>query len=346
MGALFSTLPSAALARPVNLDFDQGIDVPKVNGFLSPLPVAARRADISSQASGKDAVSAPGFLFGPWQPKIFSHEGYKKAQEYPPLIEFLSPPVRDPLKVKWQDIEKVRGALLADAAILEPVDQKLYQAGVALDEEADRLNGERDDLHTEIDQYNSQCAGRPSTPSCERWRADLVWRSDVLQGKIARHNENIVVWRRKAAELEGEGKKLDERIVSWGATVGAFAMAVETALSDAGVTTVRVQAQGDDIPRGGKSRVASVVGNMCVEMGEQLIVELRDILTSSELIPRGEAFGAAANWMRNVAAPVGGIPGPSPSKSFRNANPVPKNARIDVEVMRGRAFVFCQSVGK
>lgn len=340
IGSVLLALTGSAFAQAIKPDFDQGIDVPKVNGFLSPIPVAAKRMPILSRALGKSVVSGPGYLFGPWQPKILGNEDYKKAQDYPSLIELLLPPVRDPLKANWHDIETVRGDLLANAANLEPVDRQLYQDGVNLDNDAVGLNKQRDDLNAEVAQYNSQCAGKPSNPTCDNWRTDLLRRMGILQGLINQHNDNFAAWKTKVDELQSEGTTLDGKIISWGASIGAFILNAENALENNGITTVRVQAQGDDMPGGGKSRVVSVAGPMCVEMGEQLLAELKSILTNSELKQRGEALGAAANWMRSAAA-SGGILGPAPSKSFYNSNPDPKNARIDVEVKRGRAFVNC-----
>ena len=42
--------------------------------------------------------------------------------------------------------------------------------------------------------------------------------------------------------------------------------------------------------------------------------------------------------------PAGGIQGPAGNMPFYNDDPSPKNARIDIQVIRGRAFVNCPAM--
>lgn len=113
---------------------------------------------------------------------------------------------------------------------------------------------------------------------------------------------------------------------------------------ESGLTSVIFQAQGGDIGAGKYVNVTVPLAYLCVELGEQGLMELRQILTDSEYRQRDQAIIEAGVWMRRVAS-TGGLVGRLPPRSFYNAQPNPANARIDIEIWRGRAFVNCPAKG-
>lgn len=120
-----------------------------------------------------------------------------------------------------------------------------------------------------------------------------------------------------------------------------FSKETRVEVLDTGETHVVFQAQGDDIPGHGKSfHVRLPIPYLCVEAGEQALMELRQMLTDSEYRRRNQAIVKAGAWMRKTAN-TGGLQGPQENFPFYNDNREPHNARIDIEIWRGKAFVHC-----
>ena len=125
-----------------------------------------------------------------------------------------------------------------------------------------------------------------------------------------------------------------------------FSNAAKKALEEDGArrTTVRFQAQGDDMIPGKYHNADVALPSLCLEAAEQTLKELVGMLTAAELRRRDQAIQRAFHWMRSVAMPAGGIQGPAGNMPFYNDDPSPKNARIDIQVIRGRAFVNCPAM--
>ncbi len=94
--------------------------------------------------------------------------------------------------------------------------------------------------------------------------------------------------------------------------------------------TVRVQAQGGGLEK------SEVINRKRPIRASEAIAALRTLkasLRKSELKQRDEAFQKAERWIRRVEA--GGGIGPIGSKPFTNRGVRAKDARVDVEIIRG-----------
>jgi len=292
-----------------------------------------------------------GSVLGPFVDIILNSAVYADAAQFPPLLRMILPPPQQLLN-DWDKIDAKRLELLSDAQGLDVEDQELYDDGVALLQVKETIKNRGKILDEQMAAYNEGCLGdSPTYPDdyCDAWREQYnTCVANIHNPEVECSNAKLAAWRRKYAELQPKGDVFRALAKKWeDEQIKPFIQESGKALDEAGITTVRVQAQGDDMPGGGKSVVASFVGPMCVEMGEQLLMDLKDKLTSRELAQRDVALMKAANWMRNVAAPAGGIHGPwAYSGGFHNPDPEPKNARIDVEVKRGHAFLYCPATKK
>lgn len=345
-------------AEPQKVDFDQGVDTAQVlEDFRRQTPIISIDTNtlIPAQKALKDsAITITGRVSGiNTVERVQNSEPYAAALEYPPLIEVLEPADRDPLRAEWQIINTERTGLLSEANALETEDWKLYERAVAIDQNAERLNFRQEKLSIEIDNFNRQCTGRPLPPdeyeTCVRWRTDLRRRLDEHNAEVVQHNNIVEQWRREAADLINRvGATLSEttkqknvsfipRVIAWEQQkITPFIDRAVKALRRAQMTSVRVQAQGGGLELSVKKNELRPV--TLIE-GNSMLDELWLQLSPRQQEQRVFAFEQARAFMLETAA-VGGVTAPPKvSRSFHNPNTDPHDARVDVEIFRGRAFV-------
>lgn len=365
-GVAFSLALTQAHAQPPKIDFDQGVDASQVletlrnrtpiiainKGTLIPLLTALKDSDFSvtGPISGLDLVA-----------RIEQSEPYKNALQYPPLIEVLDPVDRDPLMAAWKEINTIRAALLSEADSLEKEDLRLYERAVVIDRNADRLNLRAEKLSAEIDNFNRQCTGRPLPPgeyeACLRWQNDLTRRLREHEAEVLQHNKNVEKWRAEAADFrkrvgtssKGTPKQKNVSFLGRGLAwehlkIGPFSNTSAAAARRSNVTRVTIEAQGRNPP---VQKSVSLVTKepVCKSVGEGMLGNLLSQLTESELADRDEAFAKAYGWIRGL--PAGGISAPPPKqKTFQNENRRDPQARIDINVWAGTAFITCPCCSK
>ncbi|NJN74458.1 MAG: hypothetical protein HC799_17530 [Limnothrix sp. RL_2_0] len=103
----------------------------------------------------------------------------------------------------------------------------------------------------------------------------------------------------------------------------------------------RIQAQGDDIDRhtqGGYSRAWAKEASITRDEGICFLEELEQECQPRELARRTKAFLKAKNFIRR-AAQGGGVGPESQPPSFIDQKNDIKNARVDIEIRKGLAFI-------
>jgi RHS repeat-associated protein len=98
----------------------------------------------------------------------------------------------------------------------------------------------------------------------------------------------------------------------------------------------RIQVQGNGIEESWSWSRTATQGPPTAEEGQTELANLRGSLSRAALAERAEAFVRASNWIDNAAA-YGGVDAPF-ARSFYNY-PRSGSARVDIEVIRGRAFI-------
>lgn len=340
------------------MDFDQGIDVPQLirdvrakaasdssaekdlsnTSIAGILPVLKRHALPLEIKTYKQRASAPPYFYGPWRPKIENRPEYKNALQYPPLVRQLPPESRDPLEQEWDGIETERTSLLSEADKLEPQDIQLSADADWIIKEDDYLNKESAGIEQDRASYRARCGVARPPSDCEAIRGRLNDRINRYNARIGIYNTKLEDWKRRRPEIENKGKQIDSATTAWGLKINAYSKKAEQALEGAGWSTVIYQAQGDDM--GGReislrSRSATPI---CKTEGFAKLDQLMGFLTDrqrserdAEAISRAKAFVAVTD--HKVPPPV--------FRTFQNTNRQVANARIDIEIITGRAFAPC-----
>lgn len=96
----------------------------------------------------------------------------------------------------------------------------------------------------------------------------------------------------------------------------------------------RIQAQGGGVE---KSCSWAQVTPLTKTEGEKLVDNLESSLTDPEMEVRQEAFQQARDYI-NRAARAGGVDA-QVSKTFPNVSKIRSDIRVDIEVIKGKAFV-------
>lgn len=305
----------------------------KAVGMPSLSPMASHILSIEKQSPSRNK----GTIFGPFESRIIYSQPYKSAAALIDPIKKLPAEIQAPLNTEWGAIGSIRQDLLAAARPLDDEDGSLYDEAISINQGTAQLQSRLDQLNSDIANYNNQCAGRPVNQPCQDWYARLAAAKGQLERDIDSHNKRVDIWNSRYSALSASSAAHKKKVSDWESRIGAFIANANKALDDAKITTVRIQAQGSNPPVE-KSMVASVPGGMCVGAGEQLLAELRDLLTPSELSQRDQAVALAQAFMQRCA--VSGGCGPM-SQHFYNDNRRDPDARIDVEIIRGIAFVDC-----
>lgn len=357
---LLLTLPHSGVAaiNSNETDFDQGLNLPKLLGEIRSraavdsdpkselanpviagiIPLATRHSLPSELINRRRSVSARPYFYGPWRPKIEGRVEYKEGQQYPPLVRQLPPESRDPLESEWDGIEAERKALLSDADQLEPEDIQLATDGDWLLAENEALDKELAAIEQDRTNYRARCNVARPPSDCEAIRGRLNARVTRYNERNKVFNTKLEDWQRRRPEIENRGKKIDSNTDAWGLKINAYSKRAEQALEGAGWSTVIYQAQGDDM--GGReivlrSRSATPI---CKTEGIAKLDQLMGFLTdrqrserNAEAITRAKAFVAITD--HKVPPPV--------FRTFQNTNRQVANARIDIEILTGRAFAPC-----
>ena len=352
---------SPALAVEKGIQLDEGVDTSKVLQDLKKkvdeekLPGPAGRPATLLRLSDslikpnfllKKKLAVPPYMYGHWQQFILNDAYRPAALERLPLIEALPSDLRDPLKLKWADIESVRAKLLTAAASLEAVDKTLYSDAVVLDQNAENLEKQGELLRQEVRDFNDACVDRPLPPDqhqrCLRWQADLKARIGLYNQKVERHNLQVEAWKKRAGEVQDKGDVISGKTREWSASIGAFILLADNAIDGNKANRVTVQAQGK-MPPVEKSVSVITANPLCKEAGLAMLDELWEKLTTSERAERDEAIDKARNWIRGC--PAAGVSAPI-DQQFYNRNPRDPQARIDIVVHKGTAFVTCPCCSK
>ena len=292
-------------AEPPKLDFDQGVDAAQILKDIRqqiPLEPIDKTLLIPALSATKepDFVITGAVIGMDLRARIDQSEPYRTAAQYPPLIENLPPEVRDPLKAEWAGISTIWTGLTSEADGLEGEDDRLYARAEALDRNAQRLERQGQTLKNEIDNFNRQCVGRPLPPdeyqTCLRWRDNLQQRIRGHNAEVEQHNNAVFQWRsevtdlrRRAGTESAAGKQkaspwLPRVIGVEGQRLIPFSNAAKKALEEDGArrTTVRFQAQGDDMIPGKYHNADVALPSLCLEGAEQTLKELVGRLTAAE----------------------------------------------------------------
>jgi hypothetical protein len=110
----------------------------------------------------------------------------------------------------------------------------------------------------------------------------------------------------------------------------------------------RIQAQGDDLNRkqkGGYSRSWAQNQPITDQEGLSFLDEIKAQCNQSEQKERKMAFKKAKQFIMN-ASKQGGVGPESQPPSFKDRNPKPTNARVDIEIKKGSAFIPYQKKEK
>lgn len=355
VGITLSFAASSVRAEPQKIDFDQGVDATRV---LKSIP--RETTFIYIDTNTLTSIEEVGIIkLGPVSgidttDRVQNSAPYTAALEYPPLIEVLEPADRDPLRAEWRSINTERTRLLSEANALESEDRKLYERGVAIDQNAERLNLRQGKLSTEIDNFNRQCTGRPLPPdeykTCVRWETDLRRRLDAHNAEVVQHNKTVDQWRIEAADLRtrvgttNHGLKQNPKPGSFLGRVAAweqqkiylFIDRASAAVRRRNVSTIRLQAQQGHVVDASEafSKPGLITLSECRAADDRLWAKL----TPAQKAVRANARVAMREWMRNAAA--GGGSGPTPQIPFYDKYPHDDDdPRFDLQVIRGRACV-------
>lgn len=345
--------PSLAVAaeRP---DFDQGVRIAPIfeqiraragedstadelfkQGVVAGIRPIIQPLSLPSELRRPRRLAAP-YFFGPWTPKITSNSEYLEAVQFPPRIRQLPPESRDPLESDWTALEGDKAGLLSGAGALEPLDRQLYADAVWLVNEGDYLDKEGAAIDEDLARYRSRCNVARPPSDCEAERGRVNARIARYNARIEIYNPKLRDWKVRRTDIEGKGKSLDAAIGAWGTKLGSFSRRAEKALEEGGESAIRIQAQGRDIAApGGKSSAFNTFGVIYLSQGKQVLAQVWELMTDGERRVRQEALLKANRFMEGASA--GG--GTGPVKVSFYDDPERADIRIDVEVLRGRAFV-------
>lgn len=357
---------TSAHAEPPKIDFDKGVDTAQVLEAIrhQNLIIAIDTNTLPAIQWAKAKSTAP--LKGPITDidtvaRVKNSAPYEASVQYPPLIALLEPAERAPLEAEWRIINRERASLLAEADAFENEEWTLYDRAVAIDRNAERLNDRADKLSTEIDNFNRQCTGRPLPPgeynACLRWKNDLERRLGEHEAEVTQHNAAVDQWRREAADLRNRvgttgsntrpSKNISfmRRVAAWEqGKINPFIDRASQAIQRGRITRVTIEAQGENPPVQ-KSVKLVTKDTVCKETGEGMLGELLAQLTDSERDERDEAFVKAYEWIRS--RPAAGESAPPPvRKTFQNTNRRDPQARVDINIWAGTAFVTCPCCSK
>ena len=166
-----------------------------------------------------------GSVFGPFQQRILESQPYKSAVELLEPVKLLPAAVRAPLNKEWQTIESVRLDLLDAAKSLDKEDGRLYDDGVAIDQDAAVLQKRLDDFNADVDNYNRQCAGQPVNQFCTDWFGRIGTARKTLLADIGTHNALVDAWNGRykvlAVKADAQKKKVSDREATIGTLAGA-----------------------------------------------------------------------------------------------------------------------------
>lgn len=282
-------------------------------------------------------------LFGPFLILVTNSAVYSEAAVFPPLLGSLPPDVAAPLRTQWGEVESIKSALAGDGKELDEKDILLENDGKRLDSWRARIQARSSLIDEEVARYNAACAGRERTSECVAWRRRGIQCVETHNAEVGRFNLAVKDWNARRAEIISTGGAFKTKVKSWeDGKIRPFIAATTKALENAGFTRVRLQAQGDDIPSsGGVSRWIVQQRPVCLDQGLRALADVHPELSIRQRAARDQAFPKAERFMRGAAA-NGGVDGHKELK-FQNEPSDPPNARIDITVFVGRAFVDCSA---
>lgn len=279
-------------------------------------------------------------LFGPFLVLVTNSAIYADAAALPPLLGALPPETADPLRAQWGEIESAKSALSSEGEDLDNKGTRLENDRKRLEAWLARIKTRSRLIDEEVARYNGACAGREQSSECVAWRRRGIQCVEKHNAEVGRYNLLANDWNARRAEIISLGSAFRSKVKSWeDAQIAPFAQAASKALEEVGRSTVRLQAQGTDVPDKNPVIVIDQMRPVCLSQGLAGLAELNQQLTTRQQGARNIAFQDTATYMRRAAA-GGGLSGVT-KKTFNNPGVDPKEARVDVEVLRGRAFVDC-----
>jgi len=296
------------------------------------------QCQLPSPSSNKQR--SKGSVLGPFVDIILNSVVYADAAQFPPLLRMILPPPQQLLN-DWDKIDAKRLELLSDAQGLDVEDQELYDDGVALLQVKETIKNRGKILDEQMAAYNEGCLGdSPTYPDdyCDAWREQYnTCVANIHNPEVECSNAKLAAWRRKYAELQPKGDVFRALAKKWeDEQIMPFARKAETALAEGGMTSVVVQAQGGGLQKSVKKNVFRPV---TVGEGFEMMDALWQQLTDTERKTRDKAIAQARDFVLETSVVGGVVAPPKVERNFHNPDVNPSDARIDVVIWRGRAFV-------
>lgn len=239
--AALASEPAGALPP---IDFDQGADTSAL--LQEARETASRQLDMlfapEIETPSALDVKSPTIagVHPPITPLIIQSAPYRDAIALRGDSRYGSIPgdQLQPLEKSWGQILTIRTALLSQANRWEDDNDALYEDGLALDKDRERIETRRRELIEDIDLFNRECAGRPLPPGeyedCLRRQNELIRRRDSLAKEIADYNARVELWRSRSASIAEQRATIVSTIGIWENRIRTWIQAVKGALGESG----------------------------------------------------------------------------------------------------------------
>lgn len=156
---------------------------------------------------------------GPYQPLPINNASYHAARTYPPKLQNLPPPVREPLLRDFNEIETIRTGLIKEGGDLDVEDEKVDFEARRLQVWSRRIDDRGAILDAQLAQYNQQCRSGPLPPNdvtaCRNW-------ARVFNGCVDRHNASVdrfnpaaTAWRESLKRIQTLGGAFKAKVQNW-----------------------------------------------------------------------------------------------------------------------------------
>lgn len=225
-------LSVSVFSQNYNPKFEQGVDLAEfvdvaLGDYQSqqscmPIPqVGLNTAEgisherIIPPALWRAAKAGPGYLGGPYDPRVINSVPYQNALMYPTLIGQHESQTAYYLLARWESLKTTRSELLSDAGSLNSMDSALYREGVEIDNAAAAFEREKAALQAEVARYNQQCAGQPATYYCTAWYNNLKAKIADYNRRVNTHNQKVEVWRGKVQNLKNSVSSWLPKVDEW-----------------------------------------------------------------------------------------------------------------------------------
>lgn len=199
---------------------------------------------------------------GPYQPLPVNNASYHMARTYPPKLQSLPPPVREPLLRDFDEIETIRTGLIKEGGDLDVEDENVDIEARRLQVWGRRIEDRGAILDAQLAKYNQQCRSGPLPPNdvttCRNWARVFNGCVDRHNASVARYNAAATAWRDSLKRIQTLGGAFKARVQNWDDfKIKPFMERARKALEEGcdPVKTVRlVPANGPALRTGGDTR--------------------------------------------------------------------------------------------